>query len=279
MLMEAQHLLIHMKFQDISSFQLQKLVRLRPSPPPTTTTTTCSFLYLPLSSVSNCEMTEERVVDRSSSDDGYNWRKYGQKVVKGSEFPRSYYKCTHPNCEVKKILESSFTGQITEIMYKGNHDHPKPQHTVQLNIMNEEIKDDLDWKRRRLNKETAVVKSIREPRVVVETISEVDILDDGYRWRKYGQKVVRSNPNPRSYYKCTSVGCPVRKQVERASHDFKAVITMYEGKHTHDLPAARCRSSHDIVGSTSGKGNIKSQVSDVVCLDLVVGNRFSEMSC
>ncbi|MFS7907105.1 putative transcription factor WRKY family [Helianthus anomalus] len=66
-------------------------------------------------------------VDRSS-DDGYNWRKYGQKVVKGSEHPRSYYKCTHPNCEVKKIFERSYTtGQIMEIVYKGTHDHPKPQ--------------------------------------------------------------------------------------------------------------------------------------------------------
>lgn len=37
----------------------------------------------------------------------------------------------------------------------------------------------------------------REPRVVVQTVSEVDILDDGYRWRKYGQKVVKGNPNPR----------------------------------------------------------------------------------
>jgi hypothetical protein len=42
-----------------------------------------------------------------------------------------------------------------------------------------------------------VVKPIREPRVVVQTMSEIDILDDGYRWRKYGQKVVRGNPNPR----------------------------------------------------------------------------------
>ena len=41
------------------------------------------------------------------------------------------------------------------------------------------------------------VKPIREPRVVVQTLSEVDILDDGYKWRKYGQKVVRGNPNPR----------------------------------------------------------------------------------
>lgn len=37
----------------------------------------------------------------------------------------------------------------------------------------------------------------REPHVVVQTVSEVDILDDGYRWRKYGQKVVKGNPNPR----------------------------------------------------------------------------------
>ena len=67
------------------------------------------------------------VTAERSSDDGYNWRKYGQKLVKGCEFPRSYYKCTHPNCEVKKIFERSHDGPITEIVYKGTHDHPKPQ--------------------------------------------------------------------------------------------------------------------------------------------------------
>lgn len=82
-------------------------------------------------------------------------------------------------------------------------------------------------------------RTVREPRIVVQTTSDIDILDDGYRWRKYGQKVVKGNPNPRSYYKCTSVGCPVRKHVERASHDTRAVITTYEGKHNHDVPAAR----------------------------------------
>ncbi|XP_064974814.1 WRKY transcription factor SUSIBA2-like isoform X5 [Musa acuminata AAA Group] len=66
---------------------------------------------------------------------------------------------------------------------------------------------------------------IKEPRVVVQTLSQVDILDDGYRRRKYGQKIVKGDPNPRSYYKCTNAGCPVRKHVERASHDPKAVIT------------------------------------------------------
>ncbi|KAL6520746.1 Transcription factor [Orobanche hederae] len=188
-------------------------------------------------------------------DDGYNWRKYGQKLVKGSEFPRSYYKCTYPNCEVKKIFERSPSGHITEIMYKGSHDHPKPQvsrrhnhgallpiqedkmdkdlsitgqedkpHTnmeqngssmlsplqeneegidgsgSQYPSINDDVEDDdLFLKRRKMEDYidiTPVVKPIREPRVVVQTVSEVDILDDGYRWRKYGQKVVRGNPNP-----------------------------------------------------------------------------------
>lgn len=66
-------------------------------------------------------------VAENLSDDGYNWRKYGQKHVKGCEFPRSYYKCTHPNCEVKKLFERSPDGRITEIIYKGTHHHPKPQ--------------------------------------------------------------------------------------------------------------------------------------------------------
>ncbi|XP_039030110.1 probable WRKY transcription factor 20 [Hibiscus syriacus] len=60
--------------------------------------------------------------------------------------------------------------------------------------------DDPFSKRRKLDGGTditPVVKPIREPRIVVQTLSEVDILDDGYRWPKYGQKVVRGNPNPR----------------------------------------------------------------------------------
>lgn len=61
------------------------------------------------------------------ADDGYNWRKYGQKQVKGSDFPRSYYKCTHPACPVKKKVERSLDGQVTEIIYKGQHNHELPQ--------------------------------------------------------------------------------------------------------------------------------------------------------
>ncbi|KAK9155357.1 hypothetical protein Sjap_002837 [Stephania japonica] len=264
------------------------------------------------------------------SEDGYNWRKYGQKQVKGCEFPRSYYKCTHPNCQVKKQLERSHDGQITEIIYKGEHDHPKPQPTrrmaigtvltdqdegsdrysalnnsegqthkieqngtpehssiaapddnaeaegAQLNRVINEIDDDDDddpeSKRRKkdiVNMDIAPMsKATREPRVVVQTLSEVDILDDGYRWRKYGQKVVKGNPNPRSYYKCTNNGCPVRKHVERASHDPKAVITTYEGKHNHDVPAAKASVHNTAYNGMLGTGM---EEADTISLDLGVG--------
>lgn len=276
------------------------------------------------------------------SDDGYNWRKYGQKQVKGSEYPRSYYKCTHPKCPVKKKVERSHDGQVTEIVYKGDHSHsPKPQSSKRANaaqqylsaqdgryaahgsdhddkngildgkidgsiqlfsgdprgrrgintnisdpstsarehdvgqrsaeqscgssgdgedddqvsrLDNADEDDELDAKRRKkeenIKEIVAPNRTIKEPRVVVQTTSDVDILDDGYRWRKYGQKVVKGNPHPRSYYKCTNVGCSVRKHVERASTDVRAVITTYEGKHNHDVPAAR-NSSHDSAGPGS----------------------------
>ncbi|KAM7269028.1 hypothetical protein ACFE04_024525 [Oxalis oulophora] len=40
-------------------------------------------------------------------------------------------------------------------------------------------------------------RTVSESRIIVQTTSEVDLLDDGYRWRKYGQKVVKGNPYPR----------------------------------------------------------------------------------
>lgn len=34
-------------------------------------------------------------------------------------------------------------------------------------------------------------------RVAFKTLTEVEILDDGYRWRKYGKKMVKNSPYPR----------------------------------------------------------------------------------
>jgi len=229
-----------------------------------------------------------------NSNDGYGWRKYGQKQVKKSENPRSYFKCTYPNCVSKKIVESASDGQITEIIYKGGHNHPKPEYTKRPSgsvssssnarrmfnpssvvsethdqSENSSISFDYsDLEQRSLKSEYGEVdeeeeqpeikrlkregedegmsveisRGVKEPRVVVQTISDIDVLIDGFRWRKYGQKVVKGNTNPRSYYKCTYQGCGVRKQVERSAEDERAVLTTYEGRHNHDIPTALRRS-------------------------------------
>ncbi|KGN58164.1 hypothetical protein Csa_017507 [Cucumis sativus] len=78
-------------------------------------------------------------------------------------------------------------------------------------------------------------KKVRKPRYAFQTRSQVDILDDGYRWRKYGQKAVKNNKFPRSYYRCTHQGCNVKKQVQRLTRDEGVVVTTYEGMHTHSI--------------------------------------------
>ncbi|VVB11048.1 unnamed protein product [Arabis nemorensis] len=258
--------------------------------------------------------SETSIVDRSSVD-GYNWRKYGQKQVKGSECPRSYYKCTHPKCPVKKKVERSLEGQVSEIVYQGEHNHSKPScplprrassssssgfqkppkaitsegsmgqqdpnnlyhHPLwssqsndlsrnRTENMNEgcvitpfefavprstnstggtsdsgcrssqcdegsiggELDDPSRSKRRKSEKQSSEAG-------VSQGSVESDSLEDGFRWRKYGQKVVGGNTYPRSYYRCTSANCRARKHVERASDDPRAFITTYEGKHNHHL--------------------------------------------
>ncbi|KAF6147292.1 hypothetical protein GIB67_009775 [Kingdonia uniflora] len=78
-----------------------------------------------------------------------------------------------------------------------------------------------------------VRRKVRESRFCFQTRSQIDVLDDGYKWRKYGQKVVKNSLHPRSYYRCTHNNCKVKKKVERLSEDCQMVITTYEGRHIH----------------------------------------------
>ncbi|KAG4929776.1 hypothetical protein AAZX31_17G071900 [Glycine max] len=85
------------------------------------------------------------------------------------------------------------------------------------------------------------VKPGKKSKFVVHAAGDVGISADGYRWRKYGQKMVKGNPHPRNYYRCTSAGCPVRKHIETAVDNSDAVIITYKGVHDHDMPVPKKR--------------------------------------
>ena len=52
----------------------------------------------------------------------------------------------------------------------------------------------------------------------------------------------------------------MRKHVERAAHDIKAVITTYEGKHNHDVPAARGSAGYNLNRNSLNNSNIPAPI-------------------
>jgi hypothetical protein len=60
---------------------------------------------------------------------------------------------------------------------------------------------------------------------------------DGFKWRKYGQKNIKSASHPRSYYRCTRPDCPARKQVENG-------VAKYDNAHNHEKPTLLLAQQH-----------------------------------
>ncbi|XP_043719258.1 probable WRKY transcription factor 13 [Telopea speciosissima] len=106
------------------------------------------------------------------------------------------------------------------------------QHVGNKRCLEDDDHDNLEVGAMKMKKVKARRK-VRDPRFCFKTLSDVDVLDDGYKWRKYGQKVVKNTLHPRSYYRCTQDNCRVKKRVERFAEDPRMVITTYEGRHIH----------------------------------------------
>ncbi|OIW14624.1 hypothetical protein TanjilG_32966 [Lupinus angustifolius] len=70
--------------------------------------------------------------------DEYSWRKYGQKPIKGSPYPRGYYKCsTVRDCPARKHVERATDDPAMLIVtYGGEHRH-EIQAAMQENICGE----------------------------------------------------------------------------------------------------------------------------------------------
>ena len=157
------------------------------------------------------------VANPFNSDDGYKWRKYGQKLVKGNEYPRSYYKCTCVGCNARKWVEQSRAREIPKIKYDGKHNHEMPN---------------------KLAKENNDLQLARNMNILSQLETESDCEEeDGYKWRIYGKKKAKGSEYPRSYYECTYQNCLAKKKVER-SHAGHITEIVYKCTHNHPKPQA-----------------------------------------
>ncbi|CAM0953524.1 unnamed protein product [Alopecurus aequalis] len=75
-----------------------------------------------------CEVLEADDGVSGSPDDQWAWRKYGQKPIKGSPYPRGYYKCSSLKaCTARKLVERSPAKPgVLVITYIADHCHAVP---------------------------------------------------------------------------------------------------------------------------------------------------------
>lgn len=60
-------------------------------------------------------------------------------------------------------------------------------------------------------------------------------VEDGFIWRKYGQKEILHSKHPRLYFRCTyrdDSGCPATRQVQMSEQDPSLYVITYFGEHT-----------------------------------------------
>ncbi|KAI3990501.1 hypothetical protein MKX01_022801 [Papaver californicum] len=119
------------QFQQMPKQQLHPSVISSTSSIATSTTTTTKSLKPTLK---RRKVQQKRLVCKVPAEgvsaDIWAWRKYGQKPIKGSPYPRGYYKCSSSKgCMAKKLVERSYSEpSMFLITYKAEHNHPIPTH-------------------------------------------------------------------------------------------------------------------------------------------------------
>lgn len=78
-------------------------------------------------------------------------------------------------------------------------------------------------------------KNSSDRRTVSPVVNVRTPASDGYNWRKYGQKQVKSPKGSRSYYKCTYSECCAKK-IECCDHSGHVTEIVYKSQHSHDPP-------------------------------------------
>mmetsp|Transcript_2038 Transcript_2038/g.7378 ORF Transcript_2038/g.7378 Transcript_2038/m.7378 type:complete len:626 (+) Transcript_2038:44-1921(+) len=186
------------------------------------------------------EQLASRGLGELPGEPGYDWAQYGTKQIHGGQ--RLYLKCRYAGCSVKKIVETlagaseddAAGGASTREKFEGVHSHGPTIITMVADSC-EKLRE-LVWKISGSAEEGAP-----EPLPDIKTYfiicsDNVDVFDDGYAWRKYGEKKVKGFTYKRAYYRCSaSKNCAARKTVEFLDeHKTRAT---YKAVHNHACPS------------------------------------------
>ncbi|KAB5534167.1 hypothetical protein DKX38_017253 [Salix brachista] len=78
--------------------------------------------------IKDLEGTRLKGENASPPSDSWAWRKYGQKPIKGSPYPRGYYRCSSSKgCPARKQVErSKLDPTMLVVTYSCEHNHPWP---------------------------------------------------------------------------------------------------------------------------------------------------------
>ncbi|XP_010525242.1 PREDICTED: probable WRKY transcription factor 46 [Tarenaya hassleriana] len=156
---------------------------------------------------------------------------------------------------ISEIL-SSYQKAISLLNPGGGFPAPQTKFTVSLSPQNEGFSD-MDFKNVFKKRKISEKESEKVVKVCVGKGQDGACIEDGYCWRKYGQKEILGSKNPRGYYRCTrrfSQGCLAVKQVQRSDTDPSVFEVKYLGTHTcDDVTPATAAVNHASVRETERK--------------------------
>ncbi|KAL5711443.1 hypothetical protein ACHQM5_021899 [Ranunculus cassubicifolius] len=83
----------------------------------------------------SCDNTLTKLTDKPI-EDGYAWRKYGQKEILNAKHPRNYFRCTHKidqGClAIKQVQQTEDEPPMYQTTYMGNHTCTNPLRPLQI---------------------------------------------------------------------------------------------------------------------------------------------------
>ncbi|KAJ4836243.1 hypothetical protein Tsubulata_041310 [Turnera subulata] len=158
-----------------------------------------------------------------------DWSKAVNELVQGREFASQLNTILNNPMEndgsfssqdlVTKVMDS-FTNSLSILNRIGSNEEVSESGDSAVTSMFSTVKDPgVSYKRRRSS--------------YTWTKDSTNLFNDGYAWRKYGQKTINNSEYPRNYFRCTykyDKGCQATKQVQRMGA--KLYRTIYCGHHT-----------------------------------------------